>query len=121
MADVIPRVCSIARDFYYGNKSVIQLLKESGYLGHEDSITKDELMKHLIVHPDLIKYWDLWSANKRTSEGWYFFQEGSVWIVGYLDRISRHRDQDKERKYISSFEACAFFIICELKQIAGHA
>jgi hypothetical protein len=46
MADVILRVCSIARDFYYGNKSVIQLLKESGYLGHEDSITKDELMKY---------------------------------------------------------------------------
>ncbi len=96
---------------------MIQLLKESGYLGCKNGVEKDVVIKFLENHPDLIKEWLIYSLDKRTSIGWYLLCEDSVWTVGYLN----HGGREKEHKFISGFEACAIFIINEIKQLAKNA
>jgi len=117
MSDVISKVCLIPRDFKVsGNRSMIQLLQESGYLGCKNGVVKDEVIKFLENHPDLIEDWQIYSLDKRTSTGWYLLYEDSVWTVGYLNDGGR----EKEHKFVSGFEACAVFIINEIKQLAKN-
>ena len=118
MLDVISKVCSMPRDFKNSvSKSMIQLLRESGYLGHEDVVAKDDVVKFLISHPDFIEDWEIYSLDKRTSSGWYLLHDDPAWTVGYLNGGER----EKESKFSSGFEACAVFIINELEQLAKNA
>ncbi len=114
MSDVISKICSLPRDFNSNHdKSILQILKESGYIGHEDSIAKDDIKGYLISHPDLIEDWEIYSLNKRTSTGWYLVHGDSSWTVGFLNIGGR----EKEEHFSSEFEACAIFIINELTEI----
>ena len=118
MSDVISNICSIARDMkMYRNKSMIQLFKESGYLEYTSSIITEEIKQYLADHPDYINDWIIYSSDKRTSEGWYFLQEGSDWIVGYLQETLNDYVRIREEKFNSSFEACAIFIIKEINNL----
>jgi hypothetical protein len=117
MSDVISKVCSMPRDFKVSrNKSMIQLLKKSGYLEHKNDVVKDEVIKFLKNHSDLVEDWQIYSLDKRTSTGWYLLHEDSVWTVGYLNIGGR----EKEYKFTTGFEACAVFIIYELEQLAKN-
>jgi hypothetical protein len=118
MSEAVTKVCSMPKDLQVnGKNTMIQLFKESGYLGLEDSVTKDEIMNFLITHPDLIAAWEIYSSNKRTTKGWYLLHEESEWTVGYFN-LGR---KEKEQKFISGVEACAVFIINELEQLAETA
>jgi hypothetical protein len=118
MSDVISTICSMPRDFKVSRKkSMIQLLKESGYLEHEHDVAKEDVMRFLISHPDLIDDWELYSLDQRTSTGWYLLHEDPVWIVGYLNSGKR----EKESRVTSGFEACAVFIINDLERFAKNA
>ncbi|MRR29366.1 hypothetical protein EG834_03310 [bacterium] len=123
MMDVISNICLMPTDFRTnGKKSMIQLLKESGYLGHENAITKDDIKRFLTDHPDLIESWETYSSDKRVSEGWYLLHEESVWIVGYETAITKPGGREKKRySFSSASEACAVFIVNELRQMADNA
>jgi hypothetical protein len=118
MIDVISKICLMPRDFKVsGNKSMIQLLKKSGYLGHENDVTRDNVVRFLISPPDLIEDWGIYSFDQRISTAWYLLHEDPVWIVGYLNSGMR----EKESRFTSGFEACAVFIINELERLAKNA
>lgn len=118
MIDVIAKVCSMPLDFNKsGNKSMVQILRESGYLENVDSVTYDMIKQHLEANPDLIETWENYSADKRTSEGWYFLRENSTWIVGFY----RPGGRSEELSYSSAPEACASFILKEIRQIGKNA
>ena len=116
MAGFISKICSMANDFKTsGNKSMIQLLKESGYKDHEKHIARHEIQKFLEIHPALIDSWEGYSLDKRCSSGWYLVHENSEWIVGYY----KSGGKENEQTFQSGFEACAVFILNELERIAG--
>ena len=117
MSDVISRICSMPKDFHLHNKSMNQLFNESGYLTETVLVTKEAIMAYIMVNPDLIKDWENYSSDKRVSEGWYFLQEKSEWAVGFAGSPS----QKQKFVFTSSFEACAEFILRELREFAEHA
>jgi hypothetical protein len=118
MMEIISEVCSIARNIKkYQNKSVIQLLKESSYFDNSSSIATDDIKQYLVDHPDYINDWIIYSSGKRSSKGWYFLQERSDWIVGYLEETTNGFARIREEKFNSSFEACAAFIIKEINDL----
>ena len=120
MTDVISQICLMPKDFKInGTKSMIQLLKESGYFGLESSITKDRIIKFLLSHPNLVKDWEIYSSDRR-SEGWYLLHEESIWFVGYSGAQLSSYGRDKKYQFISAIEACAFFIIKEVEHLAEH-
>ena len=118
MSNVVSKICSMPRDFHLlGNKSMIQLLIESGYLNETQLVTKETISTYLAENPDLIIDWENYSSDKRVSEGWYFLKRGSDWIVGYAGSPS----QEQRLVFSSELEACAEFILREVSGIAKHA
>ena len=106
------------RDFHIlGNKSMIQLLVESGYLNETQFVIKETISAYLAENPDLITDWENYSSDKRVSEGWYFLKRDLDWIVGYAGNSS----QEQRLIFSSEFEACAEFILREVSGIAKHA
>ncbi len=115
MANVIEKVCTMARDFYSkSNKSMQQLFTESGYLENSKVVTKDAIVGFLSANPELIETWEIYSADKRVEPSWYFLSDNSEWIVGYSSTPS----QEQKYIYSSKFEACAEFILHELRGFA---
>jgi hypothetical protein len=114
--NIVFEICSMPRDLHiYYNKSMVQLLKESGYFGHEDSVTKEEVMKVLRAYPNFIKDWVDYSDDKRASSGWYLQHlDAEKWVLGYYSGIR----SEKEQVFTSGYEACAAFILMEVASIA---
>jgi len=53
------------KDFHlFGNKSMNQLFKESGYLEKPNLVTKETLTFHLIANPELVSDWENYSWIK---------------------------------------------------------
>ena len=118
MSNVISKLCSMPRDFHLlKNKSMVQLLIESGYLNEIPLVTIETILTYLAENPDLIIDWENYSSDKRVSEGWYFLKRGSDWIVGYAGNPSL----EQRLVFSSKFEACAEFILREVSGIAEHA
>ena len=118
MADVLSKICSMANDHMAGgNKSMVKLLKESGYSGRKEAIAKSELIEYLMAHPDLIDSWARYSSDKRCLPGWYLLREADRWTVGYIDMDGK----ESEQTFLSEFEACAIFILNELEQLTEYA
>jgi hypothetical protein len=100
-----------------GNKSMVRLLAESGFLEQRAKVRKDEIIEFLRTHPDFIESWEGYSQDKRSSSGWYLLHEDKIWTVGYFSVGGKK----KEQRYTSGFEACAVFILYELDQLAESA
>lgn len=72
------RVCEIPVDFESGtNKSVVRLLKESGYPENRELLTRDSVRNYLREHRHLIKEWQKYSESQRRDRGWYFTTDKS--------------------------------------------
>jgi hypothetical protein len=109
----IARVCAIAHDKSGrgGNKSLSEVVADSGYLDLRANLTDAILADYLEEHPEVVKQWALYSGNKRTNGGWYFLCDPDAWIVGRLGPDMRRTD---ESQYPSAGDACACFILAEL-------
>jgi len=80
----------MASDFYrLGNRSMLDLLKSSGYLQDHEAITELQLQVLFGTNPDLIHPWFILSEDQRTKYGYYLLppgvspNRGSDWVVGY--------------------------------------
>jgi hypothetical protein len=97
-----------------GNKSIITLLKESGYVESFDNINEDNIAELLGKYPEKIIYWLIWSDDKRSRSGWYFIQENeNLFRIGYLPKDKKV----DELKYSNKIRACAAYIKLELEDI----
>ena len=118
MSSVILKICSLPKDFHsQGNKSIIQLFQESGYLEESKLVTKKTLITYLTANPNLTDDWENYSSDKRVPQEWYFLKDNDQWIVGYSGTTS----QEQKLQYNSKFEACAEFILRELLEFQEHA
>ena len=105
--DCVAAVCRIVADFRrVGDRSVLDLLKSSGYVDQHSQVTEDDIKSFLIANPELIDTWIGQGADGRG--GYYMLTPTSVsnssgaWVVG-PPRGSAEHFQD-------GFLACARFI-----------
>ena len=96
------------------NKSIYDLLKETGYFEIHDKISVESIHNRLAQSPEYVEDWILYSEDKRSSSVWHFKQEDSQrYVVGFLDG----KGNNSHSKYHDRLEACAIFIKHEIDNI----
>ena len=106
---VLNKILSIPKLSESENKSVFDLLKESGYYQFPNEINEEEVKQIIHVRPEIIGMWIQWSEGKRTSSGWYISNR----CVCYLsDGITI-----KEQIFPDIETACAFHVKTEIEHI----
>jgi hypothetical protein len=101
-------LCRLPRTFRHGAESAYDLVHRSRT--RPDTITVDAARAVLDAEPELISEWQRWSADKRTSSGWFLNYENDKHVVGYIPGGERLAFPD-------AASACAEFIIRELRAI----
>src|SRR3954465_8781711 len=96
-ANTIEAICRMPAEFRRrGDVSMMDLLKESGYLENRSHVTEVLLQLYLNDHPEVIEAWLIESQDQRTSEGWYLLdptaaEAGRGWIVGFYPGGTRKK------------------------------
>ncbi len=109
----IERIVHIPTDFHQvKTKSVLTLLRESGYFELHDKIHESDIYELLKTHPQLINEWLGWSDDKCSTPTWFFTrgEDGKC-----LVRHSPDGNDFEEIKTTDAFEACAAFIKREIE------
>ncbi|HSQ32230.1 MAG TPA: hypothetical protein VLN49_20385, partial [Gemmatimonadaceae bacterium] len=79
-----------------------------------------DLAEYLRAHPSTIDTWLRYSADKRTSSGWYFVHE-SAWFVGYVGSSDTLDRGVAAESFDDPATACAMFILRELDGIRARS
>jgi len=95
--------------------SIYEMLKRTGYPERRGALTIETIRKALAKSSEHLSEWLEYSADKRSSTGWYIREENGRFEVGNVDSSGRLAEQ---RSYSDLVEACADFIQRELDQIA---
>lgn len=97
------------------NKSIYDLLRDTGYFEIYDQILVENIYKKLSVYPSkFVEDWLSYSENKRSNTGWYFkSNEKQKYVVGMLDS----EGENNHFEYKDCIEACAAFIKNEIEDI----
>ncbi len=113
--DIIKKIIFLPRAFNsLMNKSVFELLKESGYFELHTSISENTIRKHLEKHPECVNEWMSYSEDKRSSSGYYLQNNEKKYIVGYLDDKTK---KQIKKEFSNGIKACAVFIKKEVESI----
>jgi hypothetical protein len=114
--EIAEAVCRMASDFYrLRNRSILDLLKSSGYVQDHDAITEQQLQIVFEANPELIRPWFILSEDKRTKYGYYLLppgvspNKGADWLVGYPG--------GKEEHFPGGPSACARFVKFEAENL----
>jgi hypothetical protein len=109
--DIIRAVCEMAHAFKSrGNVSMVDLLRESGYLQDPESADESAIERHLRRSPELVASWVCYSEDQRASPAWYMREPETVgghWVVGHMSASGTHSER---RSFANGFAACAFYI-----------
>jgi hypothetical protein len=72
----------------------------------------ESVVEFLNSEPELVDEWLRWSADKRTSQGYYFLVEDRHYVVGYFPG-------DERVKFDDPVLACANFVVKEINEIGS--
>jgi hypothetical protein len=115
--EIAEAVCRMASDFYrLRNRSILDLLKSSGYVQDHDAITEQQLQIVFEANPELIRPWFILSEDKRTKYGYYLLppgvspNTGADWVVGY-------HPGGKEAHFPGGPSACARLVKFEAENL----
>jgi hypothetical protein len=110
---IVDNIIELPRNFQsIGNTSIRHLVQESGYIETRSLIQDDIIRKRLALTPSLVQDWIEYSADKRTSTGWYFRRTpNGSYETGYLG------NKGLTSVYTNRIEACVQFIRRELAEI----
>jgi hypothetical protein len=101
---------------YFQNKSVLEVIAESGYNEIRSQIDSEALEKELLRSPpDVIERWQTYSDNKRTTSGWYI-RKDDRYEVGFYSN-GRNVNVTFFEKWHQAF---AHFIKHELEETSAH-
>ena len=87
------------------NRSILDLLKSSGYIQDHDAVTEQQLQIVFEANPELIRPWVILSDDRRTKYGYYLLPPGA----SPNSRISR---QSTNHLNISGSAKCRHQILC---------
>ncbi|MFI9833771.1 hypothetical protein ACIHIX_39495 [Streptomyces sp. NPDC051913] len=112
--DWLDRLLNLPRDYKEGSKSPLQLLEEANPPRLEKAGFTRLVTERLRRRPELIKDWQLYSDNRRTTPLLYMKEDGEVGVYdhGYTD-VVRHDNK---------VDACADYVVRQterLLEIAG--
>jgi hypothetical protein len=121
---VVAAVCRLAFDYYsIGTETIGHLVTRSRFRDRWNEITVARLVDCLARNPDWLRAWFDYSADKRTSSGWYVTE--ADWrgaspadggIVHY--EVGDYPDGPAAR-YDDPVRACAEYVRAEVADIAG--
>jgi hypothetical protein len=116
---IIQNVCQLPHEMRKtGNKSPAQILRESGCSDYPEVLNSSVIETFLHTHVDLVEEWIAYSADKRTSEGWYIIRQGSgretKYIVGF-------HPNGHSFEFSQPDKACGEFIVREVMEILSNA
>jgi hypothetical protein len=95
--------------------SIYDMLMRTGYPERRGSLTNETIRKALARVPERIDEWLDYSADKRSSTGWYIQRANGQFEVGNR----RHDGSVAQRRSYSDLEqACGDFVLHELNEIA---
>ncbi len=86
-----------------GDVSMMQLLKESGYIESRNDIDKDKIIGYLKKDKSIVDAWIRYSEDQRCTPSWYFNGQ----TVGYLNSSGK---SEKEEHYDDPLMGCASYI-----------
>jgi hypothetical protein len=111
---VIYKLLQIPEDFRSKNKSLVTLLKETGYHIFHDQISVEAIIEILKKKPQFISEWLLWSENQRSTPTTYF-TKGDEWcFVGHSPESKDFKEINTKDEYF----ACASFVKLQVEQIS---
>jgi hypothetical protein len=116
---IVEGVCRLPRDHISDDKSSMQLAEECGLFEHPECVTLSATAAYLRAHPDLVDDSIIYSENQRSSECWYFCEEGNKFVVGFRTDVKKR----KKQRYPDRISACAQFVIYQMEvllTIAAH-
>jgi hypothetical protein len=101
-----------------GNVSMIDLIKQSGYVEMHDQISKRMIKDALQLHKECINDWIIYSEDQRSDKKWYI-KDGNPgkYIVGYF-AIKGERFELPEFENV--VDACAEFIMKEIEILRSY-
>src|SRR5690554_8168704 len=87
MEDITKKIIFLPRVFRnIMNKSIFELLEETGYFQVHSKISEEVIEKQLKKYPEYLNEWISYSEDKRGDSGYYIKREGKIYIIGYLDK-----------------------------------
>jgi hypothetical protein len=110
---VLERLCRLSADFYSGDKSMKQLIFESGIANSPSTLNVATIAAYFGRHTNLIEEWLRWSANKRVTSGWYFKADRDGYVVSFYPKGEVVRFSLPEL-------ACAEFLMREVQTLMEH-
>jgi len=109
---VVEKISHLPLAFRGGEKSVVQLIRESG-VDCPVECTAAEIVEYLSHHPYLVEIWEQWSQDKRYSSGWFFMRDKDHYVVGFYPNGEKLFFRDP-------IWACGEFIAREIQSIAEN-
>lgn len=109
---VIERICRLAEDFAGAGRSIVEMV--GPLLPHLETLSRDDVAVHLRKHPSLVEAWLRWSADQRSSSGWYFRPEERQYVVAFYPTGPREVFDDIAL-------ACATYVFHVFESLVGRA
>lgn len=113
---MVRSLCRLPLEFKAaGNKSMLTLFAETGYLQDSVEVSQEAVAGELRRTPALIDAWCAYSEDQRVTSGWYVKAVGSgKYEVGLAPRGPR-------QIYSERADACSAFVLHQLAQLRSHA
>jgi len=113
--DIKKIIINLPEIFKSSNKSIYDLLNDSGYFQMYEHIDKDEIYNELKNDYNYISKWMMYSDDKRTNTGYYFKENANnEYIIGYIDENGN--DIIVESSH-DPYTICSLFIKLEIESI----
>ena len=107
---IVEGLCRLPVDFYRGQKSMADLVAESGIDVNPTALAVARILAYVTAYPELVEQWLRWSENKRVTPGWHFVHRSDGYQVGF--------HPNGEVLNIAQPEpACAEFVVREVKAL----
>src|ERR1043165_6939665 len=92
--EIARRVCEIPSEVHRrGDVSVAALVEESGFDHTDTSALRQAIEQQLRARPVLIEDWLGYSADKRSSRGWYFQDHPGPAVAYFESGVGTSREQ----------------------------
>jgi len=123
LPEALERVVALAREIAFRTSvvpthslSLVELVRESGYLQFRDQIDPAALRAVLKGRTEIVEAWLQYSKDKEANWGWFFERERRP---GYAVGLRTGFSPETRCEISDRWEACAYYIKHEFEAILG--